>query len=230
MPRKRTVLLMNKNSLVINCDGLCEPNPGGIATFGWVAKQGDKEIHSHNAFVRSGAGATNNLAEYSAVISALEWLLGSRYNDRHLIIKTDSQLVVRQINGIYAVRSPAIMPLYQKAIRLVKCFKSLNLEWCPREQNEEADELSRKAYERVLKAQKQTRQSKARDILSGIMLLSDGTFKVPSQSSPGLIYRVDIKRNTCTCPDFQTRGKKVGYCKHTLAVRMSLGTKIDYAL
>ncbi len=218
---------MNKDPLVINCDGLCEPNPGGIATFGWIAKQGNKEIHSHNAFVASGQGATNNLAEYSAVISALEWLMGSKYNDRSLTIRTDSQLVVRQINGVYAVRSPAIIPLHQKAMNLAKCFKNLKFVWIPREQNEKADELSMRAYKRVLSAQKQTREFKARDISPRVVLLSDGSFRVPSQTYPGVIYRVDIARNTCTCPDFQARGKKVGHCKHILAVKIATGKESD---
>jgi ribonuclease HI len=211
---------MVKCPLVINCDGLCEPNPGGIATFGWIAKQGDREIHSHNAFVASGQDATNNLAEYRAVISALECLLGSRYGAHKVIVRTDSQLVVKQINGIYAVRSASIIPLHQKVTELTRFFNSLSVEWVPWEQNEDADLLSRKAYAMALKAQAQTRQFKARAISVKVIPLSDGTFNVPFQASPGIVYRVDIKNNTCTCPDFQVRGRKIGSCKHILAVKM----------
>jgi ribonuclease HI len=219
-----------KEPLVINCDGLCEPNPGGIATFGWIARQCGEEIHSHNAFVRSGEGATNNLAEYSAVISALEWLLGSKYSGQRLVVRTDSQLVINQINGIYAVRSQAIIPLYHRAIGLVRCFKNLKLEWVPREQNDEADALSQKAYKLVMKARNQTRETRARELAPRVVPLSNGIYKVPSQTYQDVTYRVDIGRNTCTCPDFMARGRKIGYCKHILAVRMSMGADLAVAL
>ncbi len=55
-------------------------------------------------------------------------------------------------------------------------------------------------------------------------------YKVPSQTYPDVTYRVDIGRNTCTCPDFMARGRKIGYCKHILAVRMSMGAEFAVAL
>ncbi|MGB4216512.1 MAG: reverse transcriptase-like protein, partial [Thermacetogeniaceae bacterium] len=74
-----------------------------MATCGWVAYRGDKRIKKHHTFVFCGPGATNNIAEYNAVLSALEWLLQHGHSDRDIKIKTDSQLVVNQINGSYSV-------------------------------------------------------------------------------------------------------------------------------
>jgi ribonuclease HI len=79
---------------------ICEPNPGGVATIGWIAKRGDDEIHSHCAFACSGPDANSGMAEYRAVISALEWLLGSEYSDQIVVIRSDSQQIVYQIKRL----------------------------------------------------------------------------------------------------------------------------------
>ncbi len=110
---------MSEDPLVIYTDGRCEPDPSGVATLGFIAKHGDKEIHSHNAFVCSGPGACSAVAEYSAVISALEWLLGSTYRDQEVVIRTDAQQIAYQIVGSYTVRPtprrPARLTTYSRA-------------------------------------------------------------------------------------------------------------------
>ncbi len=80
---------MNKVPLLINCDGLCEPNPDGIATFGWIAKQGNKEIHSHNAFVASVRSITKELGVSVGTMASLvkkpdENLTGDEEQDKWL--------------------------------------------------------------------------------------------------------------------------------------------------
>jgi|BEDMetMinimDraft_2_1075160.scaffolds.fasta_scaffold00028_5 ribonuclease HI len=66
------------------------------------------------------------------------------------IIFGDSQLVVKQIKGLYRVRSPRVSPLFEMAKRLMKEFREIKVEWVPRELNREADQLSRIAYEEVV--------------------------------------------------------------------------------
>ncbi len=98
--------------------------------------------------------ATNNVAEYTGVIKALEWLL-EKYNynnNQKIIIRGDSQLVINQIKDKYKVRAVKIIPLYQKVKSLLSKFKYIKIEWIPRDNNKEADKLSNKAYQEILES------------------------------------------------------------------------------
>lgn len=217
-------------AVITYCDGLCEPrNPGGIATYGWVAYLNGEKIHEECAVVCSGPGATNNVAEYSAVIAALEWLVKKGYARESIKIRSDSQLCMYQLDGIYAVRSERIRPLYERAKALSRKFRRITFEWVPREKNQVADALSRKAYaEHQMQANFSAvktlalaeRERRAREIVVNVTPLQGGKYKVASQSEPGLFYIVDLDRNSCGCPDFVARGKEIGACKHLLAVKM----------
>ena len=88
--------------------------------------------------------STNNFAEYTALIKALEYC--SREGIKRLLVKGDSQLVIKQMTGEYNVRSACILPLYMKATGYIRKFENIVFEWVPREGNKEADRLSKKAY------------------------------------------------------------------------------------
>ena len=130
-------------------DGLCEPvNPGGVATYGYAIYVDGRRIAADCGVVGSGMegrDVTNNVAEYSALIAGLRRLLELGWREG-VEIRGDSQLVIRQLQGVYAVRSPRIAPLYEEAKRLLSEFADVRLVWIPRELNREADELSRKCY------------------------------------------------------------------------------------
>jgi len=132
-------------------DGLCEPvNPNGIATYGYlIFDENEKVVKSGCRVIGEGAGMTNNVAEYSALLRVLEWL---RENclQKDIAIRSDSQLVVNQMSGSWAVRAPLLLPLWRKAKGLQAGMK-ISYEWIPREENEKADMLSRVAYHRYLK-------------------------------------------------------------------------------
>jgi ribonuclease HI len=134
-------------ALVIHCDGACEPkNPGGCGTLGWVAYDAGV-IPTAEAYGYAALGITpqmsNNVAEYRAVISALEWALSQGH--LRVIIRTDSQLVVKQVNGEYRCNKPHLQELRDRARTLLSAVQG-RIQWVPRESNEEADKLSRKAY------------------------------------------------------------------------------------
>ena len=139
--------------LLVYFDGLCEPvNPGGVATYGFVVKDGNSVVCEGKGLVGVGARvevATNNVAEYTALIKALECLSERGLEGEKLLIRGDSQLVIRQLKGEYKVRSERIKPLYERAKELLSRFDA-ELEWVPREKNAEADELSRKAFREYL--------------------------------------------------------------------------------
>jgi ribonuclease HI len=151
----------SSNETQVYFDGLCQPyNPGGIACYAFVilTKKGheQKQRQSYNEYGLAvepfGDNSTNNVAEYTGIIKALEWMLekNNYNNNQKIIIRGDSQLVINQIKGKYKVRALKIIPLYQKVKSLLSKFKDIKIEWIPRDKNEEADGLSNKAYQEIL--------------------------------------------------------------------------------
>jgi ribonuclease HI len=66
--------------------------------------------------------------------------------EEEVTIRSDSQLLIYQLSGLYAVRAERIKPLYERAISLAQKFRRIGFEWVSREESSEADELSRRAY------------------------------------------------------------------------------------
>lgn len=132
------------NSITMYTDGSCEPfNPGGYACWGWVAYLGQEEISFEHGCLGYGKGMTNNLAEYTAMVRALEW--AKERGEVGVTIYTDSQLVVKQVNKEWSCNAENLLPLCEKAQQLVLIL-SAGIEWIPREKNTRADELSRLSY------------------------------------------------------------------------------------
>jgi ribonuclease HI len=134
-------------------DGLCEPiNPGGVATYGFVAYDRRKKVQQGSGLVGAGMlgdNVSNNVAEYTGVIRGMECLLALGLCGK-LDVRGDSQLAIRQLLGLYAVRAPRLIPLHNRVLELKKGFKSVTFEWVPRELNEVADALSRRAFDEFL--------------------------------------------------------------------------------
>ncbi|WP_409349226.1 ribonuclease HI [Saccharolobus sp. A20] len=131
-------------------DGLCEPrNPGGISTFGYVIYLDNEVIRGFGLASKPfSKDSTNNVAEYMGLICLMDKMISLKLDSP--IIRGDSQLVIRQMNGEYKVKAKRIIPLYERAIQLKEKLNA-KLEWVPREQNKEADRLSRIAYDLVMK-------------------------------------------------------------------------------
>jgi ribonuclease HI len=89
--------------------------------------------------------ATNNVAEYYALIAALD-AAQSRGVER-LLIRSDSELLVRQMQGRYKVKSADLRPLHERAQKLARGFGYFAIEHVPREQNSEADALVNRALD-----------------------------------------------------------------------------------
>ncbi|MFC1953274.1 ribonuclease HI family protein [Chloroflexota bacterium] len=124
----------------ISTDGVAQPNPGQ-AGIGATIKNEQGELV---ASISEPIGyATNNQAEYRAIIAALETVI--RLGVSRADIRSDSELVVRQINGRYRVKNAALKPLYQKVKQLQSRLKDFSITHVPREQNKEADKLAGKA-------------------------------------------------------------------------------------
>jgi ribonuclease HI len=132
--------------ITIYFDGLCRPkNPGGVATYGYLIYRYGEKIKSGYGVIGSGAGMTNNVAEYTALKHAAEWV--SRHGgDEEIEIKGDSQLVIHQMNGTWQVRSTTSKKFVPE-IRMLLEGRKIQFIWIPREQNVEADKLSNLAYD-----------------------------------------------------------------------------------
>jgi ribonuclease HI len=136
-------------AIVIHFDGLCEPkNPGGVATFGFTVDRDGRRAHEECGLAAApySAGATNNVAEYTGLVKALEWLLAQGLEKEPVVAKGDSELVVRQMRGEWKVKAPLLAPLHKRGRELSMKFPSLKFEWVPREENREADALTNRAY------------------------------------------------------------------------------------
>lgn len=130
-------------------DGLCEPkNPGGVATYGFVVSRDGKTLHEGSGLAAKpySEHATNNVAEYTGLIRALEWLLEKGLAGEKTLVRGDSDLAIKQLNGEYKVKSPLLAPLYKQVKELSFKFPSLRFEWVPREKNRDADRLTNLAY------------------------------------------------------------------------------------
>jgi ribonuclease HI len=134
--------------IVVHVDGLCEPiNPGGTATFGYlITDDSGGVVTRKSGIIGKGPAMSSNVAEYAALCEALEFLLTRKQEDSVIEVRSDSTLVVNQMRGKWRSRKGLYRAKYLEAVRLCARFAKLGFRWIPREENEEADGLSREAY------------------------------------------------------------------------------------
>jgi len=127
--------------VIIHADGASRGNPGQAAIGATIE---DSEGRLLASLSQPIGRATNNQAEYRAVIAALKEALklGAVEADIYL----DSELVVKQINGSYRVRNAALKPLYLEVKELAASLKGFRISHIPRRQNAEADALANTAF------------------------------------------------------------------------------------
>ena len=118
-------------------DGASRGNPGPAA-IGVLIKDGQGRLIARIS-QRIGT-TTNNQAEYRAIIAALEKAI--RLGTRRVEVNSDSELVVKQINGKYRVKKAALKPLYQQVKQLQGLLEGFTITYIPRQQNTEADKLA----------------------------------------------------------------------------------------
>ena len=131
--------------LEVYIDGASKGNPGPSG-IGVVVCSDGQTIKNISAYI---GNATNNIAEYSALIYGLEEAL--KLKAEALKINTDSQLLYRQINKVYKVKNPNILGLYNQVLRLMEAFKLVSITNISREDNRGADKLATKAIKEQLR-------------------------------------------------------------------------------
>jgi ribonuclease HI len=133
--------------LLIYCDGGARGNPGPAA-IGAVVLDPSTDPPARLATVSESIGvATNNVAEYRALISALE--AAREFPARRVRIRADSQLIVRQLEGRYRVKQPHLRPYFERARELLSEYEDVELAHVRREDNTEADALVNAALDAV---------------------------------------------------------------------------------
>ena len=131
--------------ITANIDGLAEPRNPGTGTYGYVIYEGKRKLAEGGGL--AGYDVTNNYAEYTALVEVLRKLKELK-TEGDVVIRSDSQLLVGQMSKGWAAKGGGYLGKLKEARDLLKEFGSVTFEWIPREQNEEADLLSRIAYEK----------------------------------------------------------------------------------
>jgi ribonuclease HI/probable phosphoglycerate mutase len=136
---------MANKDLSLFTDGACRGNPG-CGGAGAVLLTGNGQVV---ATAKKFLGhCTNNIAEYRALILGLEEAL--THKPARLSVYLDSELLVRQIQGVYRVKNPALQPLMAEVRALLARFDAWKVEHVPRSENARADRLANEAIDEAL--------------------------------------------------------------------------------
>jgi ribonuclease HI len=127
--------------ILLYTDGASRGNPGPAAIGVVLADTSGKVIE---AFGEAIGTTTNNKAEYRALLRGLE---RATHHATEIEIRTDSELMARQLKGTYKVRAEHLKPLYDQAQRALKKFKRATIAIIPRELNRRADALANLALD-----------------------------------------------------------------------------------
>lgn len=150
-PTSPPLPLRSPSGWVLHFDGACMPvNPGGAAAYGFVVLRDGVVVHEgHGLAAPPGPAATNNVAEFRGLVEGLKWLRGQ--GAREVLVRGDSQLVVDTMLGRKRLVAPHLVSLRDEA-RALHMAMGGRIEWVPREENAEADRMSRVGWEAAVRA------------------------------------------------------------------------------
>ena len=128
------------DKIIAHIDGGSRGNPGPAAAGFVLTGSAGVQLQAKAFFI---GRATNNVAEYTSLVKALEAV--KQIGAKQLMLFSDSELLVRQINGQYKVKSELIRPLFRQAVDLLGEFENWKVQHITREKNEQADKLVNQA-------------------------------------------------------------------------------------
>jgi phosphoribosylglycinamide formyltransferase 1 len=128
------------DTIIAYIDGASRGNPGPAAAAFILSTPDGTQLQAKAFFLGE---TTNNVAEYTAVVKALE--AAKQIGDEELTVFSDSELLVKQLNGEYKVKSEQIRPLFRSAIGGLSHFKNWKIQHITRDKNKEADKLVNQA-------------------------------------------------------------------------------------
>jgi ribonuclease HI len=130
---------------VLMVDGAARGNPGEAGCGAVICDADGIVVKELSRYL---GHTTNNVAEYEGLLMGLEAVLGMGH--KKIIIQSDSQLMVRQLNGEYRVKNDKLKKLFAKAVHLLHRFESYRIVHVPRERNKLADRLANKGIDVAL--------------------------------------------------------------------------------
>lgn len=133
--------------MILYCDGAARGNPGPAGLGAYITEDDGTFVHE----IARGLGeATNNVAEYSALVAGLEWCVANGADA--VRVRADSDLVIKQMNGVYKVKAKNLMGLHRRARELAAALGEVTFEHVRREFNKDADRLANQGVDEWLAA------------------------------------------------------------------------------
>ena len=157
--------------IIIYTDGGSRGNPGPSSAAYVIFDDKKNKLAARGVFLGNG---TNNTAEYTAVIKALEQ--AEQIGAKIVQVFSDSELLVRQINGEYRVKSEQLRPLFQRTVELLNKFENWKVLHIRRNENKQADKLVNKALdlERDVEGESQAIAKKGKPLRLGVLISGGG--------------------------------------------------------
>ena len=131
------------DGIIAYCDGGSRGNPGPAGFGVYIQDSAGKVLAELSQYL---GAHTNNFAEYSALLAALDFAISNGHKSLRVI--SDSELMVKQMKGQYRVNSPELRPLYDEARRRVPQLETFQIQHVLREKNRHADRLANLAMDR----------------------------------------------------------------------------------
>lgn len=146
-------MVKTEKKFIIFFDGASKGNPGHSGVGAIVFKEG----RIFSILTKYIGIVTNNIAEYTAlkeILMKLEPLINNK-NEVSLLIKCDSELLTRQLTGIYKIKNPELKRLAITVMKVLRRYRQWSIEHIPREKNKIADKLATSAIDNALRALKE---------------------------------------------------------------------------
>ena len=174
--------------LLAHSDGGARGNPGPAAYGVVIQDQSGRKIASLSQYL---GHQTNNFAEYQGLIAALEYAVA--HGHKALKLVSDSELLVRQIKGIYKVKNAALQNLHARAKELIANLEWFQIEHALREHNREADRLANEAMDQGSGGISSPPSLRALDEFEGIV--QGGVIRLSNHNLPeGTRVQVRVKK------------------------------------
>jgi phosphoribosylglycinamide formyltransferase-1 len=157
------------DKIIAHIDGGSRGNPGPAAAGFVLNDSSGTQLQAKAYFI---GRTTNNVAEYTSLVKALE--AAGKFGAEQIIVFSDSELLVKQINGQYRVKSELIKPLYEQAVSLLDKFKSWKVHHITRDKNKTADSLVNKALDTGHNIEGKGKR-KEKPVRLGVLISGSGT-------------------------------------------------------
>jgi ribonuclease HI len=145
-PESSRAALAPSDLITAYVDGGARGNPGPAGFGAYITDAQGKVLAELSEYL---GHKTNNFAEYSGLLAALDFAV--KHGHRGLQVVSDSELMVKQMNGIYKVRSPELKELYERARALTRKLEYFRISHVLRAKNKDADRLANEAMDRGMK-------------------------------------------------------------------------------